>query len=189
MQITPMQKKFEKSLGKKKLVDYHDLYVQSDILLLDDVFENFRNMCLEIYELHPAHFLSPPGLASQPALKKTKVKLNILFDIDMLLMLEKCIRERICLSIYQYAKADNKCIKDYDEKTKHYFIMKIQDKWELQQIAFNHSSNIDFKDFANLNKECTTKPYSFLVIATLVSDNPSRKLVMANDGKIRDEKS
>ena len=57
----------------------------------------------------------------------------------------------------------------------HYFIMKIPNKQELQQIAFNHSSDIDFKDFMNLYKKCTAKPYSFLVIdATLASDNPSR---------------
>ena len=47
----------------KNLNDYHDLYVQSDTLLLADVFENFRNKCIEIYELDPAHFLSAPGLA------------------------------------------------------------------------------------------------------------------------------
>ena len=47
----------------KHLGEYHDLYVQSDTLLLADVFENFRNMCLEIYELDPAKFLSAPGLA------------------------------------------------------------------------------------------------------------------------------
>ena len=57
----------------------------------------------------------------------------------------------------------------------HYFIMKIPNKQELQQIAFNHSSDIDFKDFMNLYKKCTAKPYSFLVIdATLASDNPLR---------------
>ena len=57
----------------------------------------------------------------------------------------------------------------------HHFIIKIPNKWELQQIAFNHSSDIDFKDFMNLYKKCTEKPYYFLVIdATLVSDNPSR---------------
>ena len=56
----------------------------------------------------------------------------------------------------------------------HYFIMKIQSKQELQQTAFNHSSDIDFKDFMNLYKKCTAKPYSFLVIdATLASDNLS----------------
>ena len=57
----------------------------------------------------------------------------------------------------------------------HYFTMKIPNNSELQQIAFNNSSDIDFKDFMNLDKECTAKPYSFLVIdSTLVSDNPSR---------------
>ena len=57
----------------------------------------------------------------------------------------------------------------------HYFIMKIPNKRELQQIAFNHSSDIDFQDFVNLYKICTAKPYSFLVIdASLASDNDLR---------------
>ena len=57
----------------------------------------------------------------------------------------------------------------------YYFIMKILNKQELQKVAFNHSSDIDFIDFMNLYKKCTTKPYSFLVIeATLASDNPLR---------------
>ena len=56
------QKMF-KELKLKNLDEYHDLYVQSDILLLADVFENFRDKCTEIYELDPAHFLSAPGLA------------------------------------------------------------------------------------------------------------------------------
>ena len=55
----------------------------------------------------------------------------------------------------------------------HYFVMKIPNKRELQQIAFNHSSDINFQDFMNIYKKCTAKPYSFLVIgATLLSDNP-----------------
>ena len=49
--------------------DYHDLYVQSDLLLLADVFENFRSKCMEIYELDLAQFLSAPGLARQACLK------------------------------------------------------------------------------------------------------------------------
>ena len=64
------------------LGDYHDSYVQSDILLLADVFENFRNKSIEIYELHPAHFLPAPGLAWQACLKKTRVKLELLIDKD-----------------------------------------------------------------------------------------------------------
>ena len=58
---THAQKVF-KELGLKNLGDYHDLYVQSDTLLLADVFENFRNKCIEIYEIDSVHFLSIPGL-------------------------------------------------------------------------------------------------------------------------------
>ena len=101
-----------KELEIKNLEEYHDLYVQSDTLLLVDVFENFRNICLEIYELDPAPFLSSPGLAWQAAWIKTRVKLDLLTDIDTLLMVEKCIRGGIWHSIYQYAKANNKYMKD-----------------------------------------------------------------------------
>ena len=73
----------------KNLGEHHDLYVQSNTLLLGDVFENFRNMYLTIYQFDPAKFISASGLAWQAALKKTKVKLNLLTDIDMLLMVEK----------------------------------------------------------------------------------------------------
>ena len=67
--------KVSKEFGLRNLGDYHDLYVQCDILLLADVFENFRNNCIEIYELDPAHFLSTPGLAWQACLKKNEIEL------------------------------------------------------------------------------------------------------------------
>ena len=67
------------------------MYVQSDALLLVGAFNNFLNMCLEIYRLDPAHFLSTPGLAWKEALKMTKVKLDLLNDTDILLMVEKGI--------------------------------------------------------------------------------------------------
>ena len=91
-------KKVCKDFEIKNFGEY-DLYVQSDTLLLADVLENFRNMCLKIYELDPAKFLSAPGLVWQVALIKTKVKLYILTDIDMMLMVEKGIRGGICHSI------------------------------------------------------------------------------------------
>ena len=84
-------KRVFKSLGNKNLGDYYDLYVQSDTLLLADVFENFRNMCIKVYELDPAHFLSAPGLAWQACLKKTEAELELITDPDMLLMVEKGI--------------------------------------------------------------------------------------------------
>ena len=95
--------------------DYHDLYVQSDTLLLADVFENFRKACIETYELDPAHFISLPGLAWQACLKKTGVELELLTEYDMLLMMEEGIRDGICHAVHRYAKANNKYMKDYDE--------------------------------------------------------------------------
>ena len=72
-------------------------------------------MFLEIQELHPAKFLSAPGLSWQGALKKTKVKLDLLTDIDMLLVDEKGIRGGICHLIYRYVKANDKYMKGYDK--------------------------------------------------------------------------
>ena len=88
---THAQKMF-KNLKLKNLGDYHDFYVQSDTLLLADVFEKFRNKCIEIYELVSAYFLSSPGLAWKTSLKKAGIRLKLLTDIDMLLMVEKGIR-------------------------------------------------------------------------------------------------
>ena len=115
-------KKVFKNLSNKNLGDYHNLNVQSDIFLLADVFENFRNMCIKVYKLDPAHFLSAPGLAWQACLKKTEVQLELLTDVDMLLMVEKGIRGGICHAIHRYAKANNKYIKTYDENEEPSFL-------------------------------------------------------------------
>ena len=99
----------------KKRGEYHDLYVQCDTLLHADVFENFRDKCIEIYELDPAHFLSAPGLAWKACLKKTKLELELLANIDMLLMVEKGIRGGIYQAIHRHAKASNNCKKNYNK--------------------------------------------------------------------------
>ena len=106
----------------KNLGEYHDLYVQSDTLLLADVFENFRDKCIEIYELDPAHFLSAVGLVWQACLKKTEVKLELLTDNDMLLMFEKGIRGGMCQVSHHYAKANNKYLKNYDKNIESSYI-------------------------------------------------------------------
>ena len=110
---------------------HHDFYIQSDTLLLADVFENFRNMCLDTYGLDPVYFLSAPGLAWQACLKKTEVKLELLTDYDMLLMIEKGIRGGICQATDRYAKENNKYMKNYDKN--------------------NESSYIEYLDANNLN--------------------------------------
>ena len=85
------------------LGEYHDLYVQSDTLLLEDVFENFRNTCLKVYELDPA-------------------QLELLTDYDMLLMVEEGIRGGICHSKHRYAKANNKYMNNYNENEESSYI-------------------------------------------------------------------
>ena len=109
-------------LISKNLGDYHDLYVQSDTLLLADVFENFRNMCIKVYELDPAQFLSAPGLVWQACLKKTEAKLDLVTDVDMLLMVEKGITGGIFHAIYRYAKANNKYMKNYNKYKEESFL-------------------------------------------------------------------
>jgi len=76
----------------KRFREYHDLYLLTDVVLLADVFENFRNVCLKNYELDPCWYYSAPGLAWIACLKKNEVKLKLLSDPDMLLMIEQGIR-------------------------------------------------------------------------------------------------
>ena len=93
----------------KNVGEYHDLYVQSDTTLLADVFENFRDKCIEIYRIDPAHFLSAPGQAWKTCLKKTGVELELLTDNGILMMFEEGTRGGMCQVTYRYAKANNKC--------------------------------------------------------------------------------
>ena len=95
--------------------DYHDLYVQTDTLLFADVFDKFRDQCIEIYGFDPSYFLSAPGLAWQTCFKKTEVKLELLTDYHMVVMIEEGIRGGICHSVHRYAKANNKYMKNYDK--------------------------------------------------------------------------
>ena len=126
------------SVWNKSLGEYHDLYVQSDTLLLEDVFQNFRNMCLEKYELDPTYFVSAPGLAWQACLKKTRVKLELITDSDMILMIEKGISGGgICQATHRYAKANNKYMKNYDKNIESSYIKYLDANnlygWEMSQ--------------------------------------------------------
>ena len=102
--------------------EYYDLFVHSDTTLLADMFENFRDKCIEIYGLDPSHFLSAPGLSWQGCLKKTGVKLELLNDNDMLMMFEKGIRGEMWNAVYRNATANNKYMQKYDENIESPFL-------------------------------------------------------------------
>ena len=105
-----------KEFELENLGEYHDLYVQSN------VFENFRNACIKEYKLGPANFLTAPGLAWEACLRKTDAKLELLTDFDMLLMVEEGIRGGMCHAINKYAKANNKYMKNHNEKEESSYI-------------------------------------------------------------------
>ena len=107
----------------KNMGDYHDLYLQSDILLLADVFENFRRTCLEYYKLDPCHYFTSPGLSRDAMLKMTDIKLELMTDIDMFQFIEKGLRGGISYIANRYGKANNKYMKEYNEKAPSKYIM------------------------------------------------------------------
>ena len=116
MMIINMLKKVWKVFGNKNMGDYHDLYLKNDVLLLADVFENFRETCLKYYKLDPAHYYTAPGLSWDACLKMSGVNLELLTDVDMYLMIEKGIRGGISTITHRYSKANNKYMKDYNPK-------------------------------------------------------------------------
>ena len=102
----------------KTFKDYHELYNETDVLLMADVFENFRDLCLKIYGLDPAHYFTAPGLSWDACLKITGVELELLSDPDMLLMWERCIRGGISMISNRYGEANNKYMKEGFNKNK-----------------------------------------------------------------------
>ena len=96
-----------REFGIRNMGEYHDLYLRTNVILLTNVFESFRQVCLENYRLDPSHFYTAPGLAWKACLKKTGIRLELLLEPDMLLMFEREIRGGITQSVHRWAAANN----------------------------------------------------------------------------------
>ena len=122
----------------KNLGQYHDLYLGSDVLLLADVFESFRKTCLKYYKLDPCHYFTSPGLSWDNMLRMTNVQLELMTDIDMFQFVEKGMRGGISYIAHRYGKANNKYMKEYDEKMPSKYIMYLDANnlygWALSQF-------------------------------------------------------
>ena len=124
------------------LGEYHDLYLLSDVLLLADVFENFRRVCLNYYGLDPAHYYTSPGLAWSACLKMTDVELELLTVPDMYLFVEEGIRGGISMNSNRYGKANNLYVPDFDSTQDKNYIMYLDANnlygWAMSQPLPTH---------------------------------------------------
>ena len=118
-----MLKKVWKTFKIKTMGEHHDLYLGSDVLLLTDVFENFRKTCMQYYKLDPCHYFTSLSLSWDAMLKMTNIKLELMTDIDMFHFIKKGMRCGVSYISDRYGKANNKYMKEYDEKAPSKYIM------------------------------------------------------------------
>jgi len=100
--------------GCRNLGDYHDLYVVTDVVLLADVFENFRKVCQDRYGLDPANYYTTPGLSWDALLKKTGLELELLTDLEMHLFIERGMRGGVSMVSKRHARANNPLVEGYN---------------------------------------------------------------------------
>lgn len=114
----------------KTLGEYSDLYLKIDVLLLADVFENFRNTCMSTHALDPAHYFGAPGLSFDAMLKYTGVSIELLTDVDMLLFAENGTRGGVSQINKRYVRANNQYMDDeFDPSKENSYLLYLDGKY------------------------------------------------------------
>ena len=130
-------RKVWKVFNIKTMGEYHDLYLKSDVLLLADLFKSFRKTCLLYHKLDPCHYFTSPGLSWDAMLKMTNIKLELVTDVDMFQFIENGLCGGVSYIANRYGKADNKYMKEYNEKVPSTCIMYL-DANNLYTWAMSH---------------------------------------------------
>ena len=138
-------KKVWKTFNIKTMEEYHDLYLVSDVLLLADVFENFRKTCMQYYKLDPCHYFTSRGLSWDTMLKMTNIKLELMRDIDMFQFIEKGMRGGVSYIANRYENANNKYMKEYDEKAPSKYVMYLDANNLYGWAMYQHLPTGNFK--------------------------------------------
>ena len=114
-----------KTFEMKSMADYHDLYLKTDVLLLGDIFENFRELCLLYYRLDPLHYITLPSMAWDACLRMSPVQLELIVDPDMYQFMETGIRGGISMITHRYAEANNRYTPNFDSSKPSTFILSL----------------------------------------------------------------
>jgi hypothetical protein len=147
-----------KTLNCKSFLDYHLTYLKCDVLLLADVFENFRNTCQNYYGLDPANYISAPGLAWDAMLLKSNIQLELMHDTKVLDIMERMKRGGLCfVGSKRHIKANNKYMETYDDKQESNYLVYLDANnlygWAMvQSLPYKHlkiNNNITIKDILN----------------------------------------
>ena len=152
-----------KELDCETMGDYHDHYLIADVLLLADVFENYRKIAMKNYELDPAHYISSPGLSWDAFFRFSDVEIDLIHDKRILNMIESGLRGGISMACHSYCKANNKYLDDYDHSKPSNYIMYLDANnlygWAMTQylpirnLEINESNKISVRKVLTALKE------------------------------------
>jgi hypothetical protein len=151
-------KKVRYHFNMKTMRDYHDLYLETDVLLLADIFESVRKTCLKNYNLDPAHYLSASGLSWDAFLKRSRAEIELISYMDMFRFFEKGMGGGVSYIAYRYARANNKYMSTYDKAKPSNYLMYHDGNnlygWAMSQLLpigdfkwEEHPNNIDYEDY------------------------------------------